>query len=381
MKSVQGGVTTYYINDLAEYSSGVFTKFYYADGQRIAQRVGGGAPTYILTDHLGSTRYTLNQSGAKTAEMRYYPWANTHYSNGTQPCRQYTGQIHDLETGLYFYNARYYDPAIGHFTQADTIVPSASDTRSFDRYAYVQNNPIKYSDPTGHYPCAFCDGNTDRGSGIGYAGEEMVDYSDVGAGASSVQGSMNFNAARINVDLSCGPCDEFLNGEIFGFNFGKPAASGRPNITADGGGGQGGSGGGGGNTHNDEPKPILNLFRGDKASVTPEWVFQNGLVAKGDNMDLLAHTRSNTVDSGYIATSRSFEVAQYSFAGKNGYVYAIQTNRWRDVNAELGDAFWHPWQLEYAIPGPVFTYEIIGAYPLRNHELTGQFIPNPNFVP
>jgi RHS repeat-associated protein len=36
---------------------------------------------------------------------------------------KYTGQINDVGTGLYLYNARYYDPALGRFTQADTIVP------------------------------------------------------------------------------------------------------------------------------------------------------------------------------------------------------------------------------------------------------------------
>ena len=37
---------------------------------------------------------------------------------------RYTGQRLDADTGLYFYNARYYDPALGRFTQPDTIVPN-----------------------------------------------------------------------------------------------------------------------------------------------------------------------------------------------------------------------------------------------------------------
>lgn len=65
-----------------------------------------------------------------TAEMRYHPFGTERFSSGTVSTqRQYTGQIHDLETGLYFYNARYYDPAIGHFVQADTIVPELSFLR------------------------------------------------------------------------------------------------------------------------------------------------------------------------------------------------------------------------------------------------------------
>ena len=48
--------------------------------------------------------------------------------------------------------ARWYDPALGRFIQPDTLVPDPADAKMFDRYAYVNNNPIKYTDPTGHEP-------------------------------------------------------------------------------------------------------------------------------------------------------------------------------------------------------------------------------------
>jgi RHS repeat-associated protein len=54
------------------------------------------------------------------------------------------------DDNLYYYNARWYDPAIGRFMQADTIVPSQQGTQAFDRYAYVNNNPLIYTDPSGH---------------------------------------------------------------------------------------------------------------------------------------------------------------------------------------------------------------------------------------
>ena len=50
-----------------------------------------------------------------------------------------------------FYNARWYDPSLGRFAQADTIVPGG--VQGLDRYAYVQNNPLRYIDPTGHRNC------------------------------------------------------------------------------------------------------------------------------------------------------------------------------------------------------------------------------------
>jgi RHS repeat-associated protein len=65
----------------------------------------------------------------------------------------YTGQKNAPEIGLMFYNARWYDPAIAHFTQADTIIPGAGSPQAWDRYAYVFNNPLKYTDPSGHAIC------------------------------------------------------------------------------------------------------------------------------------------------------------------------------------------------------------------------------------
>ncbi|MCP4964916.1 MAG: RHS repeat-associated core domain-containing protein [bacterium] len=48
------------------------------------------------------------------------------------------------------YNARYYDPLVGRFISADTIVPDPSNPQALNRYSYVTNNPVRYTDPTGH---------------------------------------------------------------------------------------------------------------------------------------------------------------------------------------------------------------------------------------
>lgn len=62
--------------------------------------------------------------------------------------------MNDGDTGLYYYNARYYEPGLARFVQADTIVPNASNPQSYNRYAYVRNSPINFNDPTGHYECS-----------------------------------------------------------------------------------------------------------------------------------------------------------------------------------------------------------------------------------
>ena len=54
--------------------------------------------------------------------------------------------------GLMFYNARWYDVYLNHFTQPDTIIPNPGNSQDWDRYAYARNNPLKYTDPSGHEP-------------------------------------------------------------------------------------------------------------------------------------------------------------------------------------------------------------------------------------
>jgi hypothetical protein len=50
-----------------------------------------------------------------------------------------------------YYNARWYDPALGRFAQADTLVPEPGNPIAWDRYAYVMNNPLRFVDPSGHF--------------------------------------------------------------------------------------------------------------------------------------------------------------------------------------------------------------------------------------
>ena len=52
--------------------------------------------------------------------------------------------------GLMDYNARFYSPCLGRFTQADSIVPDAGNPQAWNRYSYVLNSPLMYIDPSGH---------------------------------------------------------------------------------------------------------------------------------------------------------------------------------------------------------------------------------------
>ena len=76
------------------------------------------------------------------------------------PLYQYTGQASYMDDpltsgvtegfGLMFYNARWYDPYLNHFSQPDSIVPDPYNSQDYDRYSYARNNPIRYNDPSGH---------------------------------------------------------------------------------------------------------------------------------------------------------------------------------------------------------------------------------------
>ncbi len=65
----------------------------------------------------------------------------------------FTGQRSLAVAGLMDYQARWYGPAIGRFLSADTIVPGAGSPQAWNRFAYVNGNPLRFSDPSGHYIC------------------------------------------------------------------------------------------------------------------------------------------------------------------------------------------------------------------------------------
>jgi len=129
------------------------TTYYFAGGQRIAMRKAG-VVYYLHGDHLGSASLATDASGAKVSEMRYTPYGEVRpglEGTGLPTDRRFTGQRREAGLGLYDYGARYYDPALGRFIQADTMVPSPANPQSLNRYAYVLNNPLRYTDPSGHY--------------------------------------------------------------------------------------------------------------------------------------------------------------------------------------------------------------------------------------
>ncbi len=106
---------------------------------------------YYHSDHLGSSSVITDASGQQVSHYEYTPYGTTATIEGTDTAKhKFTGKELD-STGLYFYGARYYDPEIGRFISADTIVQAPYDPQSLNRYSYCRNNPINYVDPSGHF--------------------------------------------------------------------------------------------------------------------------------------------------------------------------------------------------------------------------------------
>ena len=133
----------------------VVTKYYYATLGAMMRLIAfrrGGTLHWAGTDHLGGTIRVMDSSFAAVDGMRYEPYGEDRDSGDSlNTDRKFTGQTEDETVGLYWYQSRAYDPEIGRFCSPDPIVPAPGNPQSLNRYSYVYNNPLKYTDPTGHY--------------------------------------------------------------------------------------------------------------------------------------------------------------------------------------------------------------------------------------
>jgi RHS repeat-associated protein len=116
---------------------------------------------YLSTDHLGSTRLVTDQSGSIVARHDFLPFGeeiaggtagrDSSWGSTTDVTQKFTGQVRDQETGMDFFNARYFGAAIGRFTSVDPGNAGADlyNPQSWNGYGYVGNNPLALVDPTG----------------------------------------------------------------------------------------------------------------------------------------------------------------------------------------------------------------------------------------
>ena len=108
-----------------------------------------GVTYYYEQDGLGSVTSLTNIAGQVAVSYSYDAFGRSTESGSIHQPIRFTGREWDYETGLYFYRARYYDPAIGRFLSEDPIRFKGSGTNF---YAYVRNSPINFTDPSGLCP-------------------------------------------------------------------------------------------------------------------------------------------------------------------------------------------------------------------------------------
>ena len=93
-----------------------------------------------------------DSSGQIISLIDYYPYGSVRIEENSGDYEndyKFTGKEKDADTGLYYYEARYYDSSIGRFVSIDPWSGDLTDPQSLNKYAYTQNNPVKYTDPDG----------------------------------------------------------------------------------------------------------------------------------------------------------------------------------------------------------------------------------------
>ena len=133
----------------------------YANGERVSVEDLGQVegkpnnPLYYLSDALGSTIAFTNINAGIIDSNRFAP-----YGEAISPVAKnarltnspfgFTGESHDIEGGLIYLRARYYDPTLGRFLSEYSYEGQISNPLSINLYTYCENNPILYTDPSGH---------------------------------------------------------------------------------------------------------------------------------------------------------------------------------------------------------------------------------------
>jgi RHS repeat-associated protein len=152
LQETVNGVTTTFTMDLntgltQALSDGTNT-YIYGLG-RIAQV--NTSTEYFLGDALGSVRQLANSSGSITYARAYDPYGVVTSTSGTASTTYgYTSESYGDSTQLLYLRARFYAPGMGHFLTRDTWAGIYSEPITLNRWAYVRDNPVLLTDPSGH---------------------------------------------------------------------------------------------------------------------------------------------------------------------------------------------------------------------------------------
>lgn len=135
------------------YGSNVLDFFYDANGTPYALKYNGSI-FYYITNLQGDVVQIVDTNGNTVANYEYDPYGKVISTTGTMaevnPVR-YRSYYYDNETELYYLQSRYYDPAVGRFINADSLVSTDLAVLAQNMYAYCENNPVNGEDQNGKF--------------------------------------------------------------------------------------------------------------------------------------------------------------------------------------------------------------------------------------
>ncbi|WP_304453414.1 RHS repeat-associated core domain-containing protein [Nocardiopsis sp. YSL2] len=125
------------------------TRYYEHAGQTVAVRTPDSLDL-LAADHQGTGQVSMNADSEQSVRRYLTPFGEDRGGDGWAwpDDKGFLGKTVDTSTGLTLVGAREYDPALGRFLSADPIADS-SDPLQLNGYAYANNSPLTYSDPTG----------------------------------------------------------------------------------------------------------------------------------------------------------------------------------------------------------------------------------------
>jgi len=112
---------------------------------------GALAPAYFweISDSLGTGMVLIDQSGNRVRHQVFTPFGRIHAEEGPGLRTFYAGHRRNDDTGMFYMQARWYDPGAGRFLSIDPLIRSTAVPQSANPYSYTENNPVNGADPTG----------------------------------------------------------------------------------------------------------------------------------------------------------------------------------------------------------------------------------------